>query len=505
MSIDDYGGDGPDTTQVDYLSSLPQELIEEIGLMSCMFPYFGETTELFHAERHRVRTLYALCLVSKQLNQIFTRPLYTEPFIIDTQHARTLRYQNSAMAWLSPSCHANAADAKRFTLWRPQSEEMKKGYLCPINPFVMLFMLTNLRELTFAGNFKNRPPKDGQRSAKQWTEATLVPQYVPHLTSVRLIDVDDPELINILLIGVAHQITSMVICPAAKGTLDSYSPRAVYSSMRQTIEKLSSLTSFSVSLPGLKGAINHCNHAHKLIQKSIVNLPNKENVSALSISLPPFDCRSVQWADQSDSEDDDPKSVDHAWFWMTLQSVLSEFTNLDTFSFTGSSIPDEIRQKLQSCCLGTTMSFHKADKVQILPITTHTTHTPPPSLPTIPFAVPAPIPPQTPTTPSYQSHFPLNAGVITEPTQQLYPPIHASTAPWLSTYNPYYPPSPAAAHANSLNNPQSTMYNPFRPQGHHVSYMEPREQRDPTPIPDRGDTMDLYTQNEEWDWFIKYD
>src|ERR1700737_5258686 len=239
MAFDDCTGWPPTPKGEDYFSSLPQELIEEIGLLTCAAPYTGNPSELFQEERHRIRSLYALSLVSKQFNQVFTRPLYTEPLIIDTQHARSLRrLPNSAMGWLTPSCHDNAPVAKRFTLWRPQSEEMKNGYLCPINPFVMLFMLSNIRELTFAGNFKNQPPKDGFSPSRQWTEATLVPQYVPQLTTVRLIDVDDPELVNILLIGIAHQITTLVIHPSATGAVDNYSPRSVYTLLRQTIEKL---------------------------------------------------------------------------------------------------------------------------------------------------------------------------------------------------------------------------------------------------------------------------
>ena len=59
-------------TRVDYFSALPQELIEEIGLLTCAPPYTSsDPSEPFVAERHRIRTLHALCLTSRQFNQIF--------------------------------------------------------------------------------------------------------------------------------------------------------------------------------------------------------------------------------------------------------------------------------------------------------------------------------------------------------------------------------------------------------------------------------------------------
>src|SRR6202043_654445 len=133
-----------------------QELIEEIGLLACAASFDDNHSEPFHLDRHRQRGLHALSLVSKQFHQIFIHRLYLEPLVIDTQGARSSHLRNSAPLWLNPSCYTKAPLARRFTLWRPWSEEIRSGDLNPVNPFVMLFMLTNIRELTFSGNFANR-------------------------------------------------------------------------------------------------------------------------------------------------------------------------------------------------------------------------------------------------------------------------------------------------------------------------------------------------------------
>jgi hypothetical protein len=379
----------------------------------------------------------------------------------------------------------------------------------------MLFMLSNIRELTFAGNFKNRQPKEGSASTLPWTEATLVPQYVPHLTSVRVIDVDDPELINILLIGVAHQITSMVIHPASSGVLDTYSPRSVFSMLRQTIEKLTALNSFSISLPGLRGAINHCNHAHKLIQKSLVNLPNKNKVKSLAIALPPFDCRSIPWTDASDSEDDlESNPVDHAWFWMTFQNVLSGFTALKTLSFTGSHVPEEIRRKLQTACSGTTMSFTTADKPRFELSSSS------PILPTIPFAVPAPPMSMDPPTPTNR-FFPFSFSARAPTIAPLYP-SRASTDSWSHQYpslsntlnqSNILNPSPSFATFLDRLHPGPPEY--FGSSLQDMIFQSPHEtntniQRESTPDDESYDndgssTMQTGSQTDDWDWYIKYD
>jgi hypothetical protein len=381
-------------TRVDYFSALPQELIEEIGLLTCAPPYTSSVpSEPFLAERHRIRTLHALCLTSRQFNQIFNPLLYLEPLVIDTQFARS-PLPNSATMWLYPSSYDKAPLAKRFTLWRPRSED-PSNHLSPVNPFIMLFMLTNIRELTLSGNFRNSTV-NGNGSQEclarntPWVDTTLQSKYVPHLTSIRLLDIDDAQSINTLLFGIAPQITSLEIQPSSTGISEDYSPRSVYSTLRPMIETLTILESLTVSLPALSVGINHCNHAHKLVQKTLCALPNKEKLKSCSISLPSFDCRSMQWIDGSDSEDEDNqdpgRTVDHAWFWMTLQNFLQQCTNLDTFNFKGSQIPHEIGRRLRACCLSARMSFIKAEHKTVRLTTTSPTayHPPPPRIATVP-------------------------------------------------------------------------------------------------------------------------
>lgn len=450
-------------TQIDYLSALPQELIEEIGLLACTLPFLGKPPEPFLSDRHRLRTLYALTLVSKQFNQIFCRPLYSAPLLIDTQNASSLRMRNTASMWRSPSRFEKAQMVKRFTLWRPCSEEMKKGdLLCSADTFFQLFMLSNVRELTLSGNFRNT---SSQQTDWPWMEATLMPKYVPHLTSVRLLDIDDAELLNVLLIGVAHKLTSLVIQPSCTGLTDNYSPRSVYSTLRPMIENLTCLESLDVTLPTLKLIINHCNHAHKLVQKTLVSLPKKEKLKSLSMTLPLFDCRSMQWTDGSDSDDDhDAKTVDHAWFWMTLQNLLAECDNLERFTFTGSPVPLEIVRKLQSSCPTAAMSFIKADKPfeevappapQIPQIDPHTIVESSSQLDEMPFAA--------------RSYGPLGqlrpvGGYSTDqpeipvPTYfDLHPPaasnFRSSIAPWHSTTDSYPPPLEHPQHEASHQGP----------------------------------------------------
>lgn len=353
----------------DYLSSLPQELIEEIGLLACSPPFTDDPSEPFQADRHRLRTLNALSLVSKEFNQIFNLPLYLEPLIIDTQRAKSLNLRNSAEAWVNPTFYNRAPLAKRFTFWRPRSEEMNKPFfngLHPVNPVLCLCLLGNLRELTFSGNFSNDfPPQGIHGRPLAWLESTLMPKCVPHLHSVRILDVDDAELINVLLTGIAHQLKTLVIYPSPTGLSNYYSPRNIYSHLRGTIEKLTTVEDLTISLPGMKVGINHCNHGHKLIQKTLCAVP-KDTLKNLTLELPLFDCRSVQWIDASDEEEDEVAMVDHAWFWMTLQNFLAGFEELDSFSFKGSYVPEEIRRKLHTVLPTTSMSFTKAERNQVV-------------------------------------------------------------------------------------------------------------------------------------------
>jgi hypothetical protein len=357
---DIHFGIAPAPERTDYLSALPQELIEEIGLLTCAAPFTGDPSEPFYLERHRMRSLYALSLVSKQFHQIFSHRLYLEPLIVDTQDAPSLTLRNSASLWVNLLSYSKGPFAQRFTLWRPCPEEIRKVALNPTEPFLILMTCANICELTLSGNFARCRLRDRH----SWSEASLTPDRVPHLSSVRIIDVDDAEILNTLLVGIAHKINTLVIHPSSTGLggPDMYNPRSVYTALRPTLEGLTALEALTVSLPSVK--INHCNHGHKLLQKTLLLLPNKVKLKHFTVTLPLFDCRSVQWLDASDSEDDDEqdaRTIDHAWFWMTLQNFLSVLTDLSTFTFTGSMAPEEIRRKIMANSPKTNFSFVKAE------------------------------------------------------------------------------------------------------------------------------------------------
>jgi len=349
----------PARVQLDYLSALPQELIEEIGLLTCVPPFTGDPSEPFFLERHQLRSLHALSLVSKQFHQIFAHRLYQEPLVIDTQDAPSSTRRNSAALWQNTLTYANGRLAKRFTLWRPPSDEAWTGKLRPVEPFGLLQMLCNLHELTLSGNFSDPFAKNDYYKS----ETSLTAVYVPNLSSVRIIDVDNAEAILTILYGIAPYIKTLVIRPSSTGQGDEvYNPLLVYSALHPIIKNLTALTSLTVSLPSVR--INHCNHGYKLLQRSLLSLPYKDRLKHFTLTLPPFDCRSEQWADTSDSDDeglDETGIVDHAWFWMTLQNHLSGCTELTTFTFTGSLASDQIRRKITAASPETTMSFVKAE------------------------------------------------------------------------------------------------------------------------------------------------
>lgn len=529
-----YSGIAPAPEQTDYLSALPQELIEEIGLLTCVPPYTGDPSEPFQVERHRLRSLYALSLVSKQFHQIFLHRLYLDPLVIDTQEARSLHLRNSAPLWLNPSCHAKAPLAKRFTLWRPWSEEIKSRDLNPVNPFIMLFMLTNIRELTFSGNFANIPPK-GQ---SPWIQSTMTSKYVPHLSSIRLIGVDNTELINVLLLGIAPNIKTLVIHPSANaGIPDDYNPRSVYATLRPTLQNLTSVESLTVSLPSVR--INHCTHGHKLLQKTLLCLPNKEKLKHFAITLPVFDCRSVQWMGSDSEDEQDIRTVDHAWFWVTLQNFLATLTNLTTFVFKGSMPPDEIRRKLNAASPDAVLSFIKAEPNSScrrhsynIPVSPYNSDVPTPTA--------APVQPETTATllsptqadwpPQIQSVWPPP---WSDPYSQLLPVEPTPTDHWsdVSTYNemstPFWAdpprhPEPSFSVSRLLPTPLPTTSNDTEP-GPSSPAWEGQPSSQPYSV-DSGFASQQYTvdsgfssQNSrmdqdqdwapsnDWDWYIKYD
>jgi len=195
-----------------------------------------------------------------------------------------------------------------------------------------------------------------------------MPEYVPHLTSVRLLDIDDAEILAILLVGVAHKLTSLTIHPSERGTTETYSPRSIYTTLRPVLENLISLSSLAISLPSVKFGlmkIDHCTHGCKLVHKSLSPLPAKHKLRNLSIDLPVFGCR-TQFEKYDDDDDDDDdlaggiKQVDHAFYYMALQNFLNDCPNLQQLQYKGSSVPAEIVQRLTETCPSATMTFVKA-------------------------------------------------------------------------------------------------------------------------------------------------
>ena len=531
-----------DNIQLDHFSSLPQELIEEIGLLACLGPFVDDPCgPLFVADRHRIRTLHALLLVSKQFNQIFTHPLYLHPFILDIHHAEMTPCINPDPKWSLVSSQRASLYARTFTFWRPRSSAIASSALATTNPFNIIPMLTNIRQLTLAGNLKRKSSYSVTYwgSSTDWTDTALTPQAVPYLTSIRLLDVDDAELVHPLLFGIAHQITSLVIQPASEGVNEAYSPKSVYTTLRDVFENLTALESLSVSLPPLISGINHCSHAHKLIQRTLAVLPQKEKLKHLSLALPLFDCRSMQWADDNDEsdensgdEDDDDdemelssRTVDHAWFWMTFQNFLSEFSALEEFSFTGSYVPEDTKRKIQTCLPRTAdVSFHKAEKREKpsnedssapSPFQPNVPPEPSSSLVNIP---PQNLPPFSPIEPFLfsaqpypQSNFPTSEGVRT-------PPIIHDTQITSQYTSSIIQSSEQQQTVTTIYNPPDSMNYILPPISDFTNDPLVRDEWTYLPTVDRwGPSMGqhqefgiqsepmIFQQNEEWDWFIKYD
>jgi hypothetical protein len=328
-----------------------------------------------------------------------------------------------------------------------------------------------------------------------------------------LLDVDDADLINVLLIGIAHKLKSLIVVPAAAGIAVDYSPRSVYTTLRPVIENLSSLENLEISLPGIESGINHCNHAHKLIQKTLSALPDKSKLQDLSISLPLFDCRSMAWNEGSDSEEEDPKTIDHAWFWMTLQNFVAECSNLTDFKFKGSQVPMEIERKL-SACSPATMSFQKAEKgTQKFSSVIGSRHFAPPA-PTAALLPLRPPPTIFPGRPMIPNTFGPRVSVASwRPNIEPYPepldfsaefPIPETSTSFYPLSNNNYPPTIEEFMASTNERGSSIVYAPFMqntfdpPEDPQIDNLEQMQEM-------QGDVSGDLQQEQEWEWLLKYD
>jgi len=160
-------------------------------------------------------------------------------------------------------------------------------HLRSVNPFLIVYMLANIRELTLSGNFGSTELSECVADTSSQSR-TLMPQHVPNLVSIRLIDIDEAEFLAVFLVGIAHRIASLVIQPSEKGRTQPYYPPSVYTTLSPIIEKLSSLSSLTISLPSSKLRLirfNRCRFARKVVSESLVPLPSKDKLKLLSIDL----------------------------------------------------------------------------------------------------------------------------------------------------------------------------------------------------------------------------
>jgi hypothetical protein len=142
--------------------------------------------------------------------------------------------------------------ARQFTLWRPRSEEMMRTRAHSIqdDPFAIAYMLNNIRELTLSETFRRVDLSESSLVASSFAP-TLMPEHVPSLESIRLIDIDDAELLAVLLVGIADQIITLVIHPTEKRATQASFPRQVFATLRPVIESLSSFVCLTISLPSI--------------------------------------------------------------------------------------------------------------------------------------------------------------------------------------------------------------------------------------------------------------
>jgi hypothetical protein len=381
--------------KVDYFSSLPQELIEQIGLAAATVDPSPPGATAFPSERSRLAVLYSLSMTSRQFNQIFNHFLYREPLLIDSADPVI---PNTARRWIANAHVQHRARAARtFTIWRPSSSVLpaQAHALNSTSLGLLLAEATHVTELTLSGHFggKSSPSSTQLRdSAVRRTSLTRLQMRValdpdldeidglpntrskstlPNLTTLRLVNIENAEMIPELFSSYRTPIKTLEIRPSLTSASGrTYHPRTVIDHLSSFIVQMLThsphLESLDIALPPEQYDFNNCRHGTELLSTIFLHPNRKPNFSIrnLTLSLPQFDCHSYRYMQAGDSEeesDDDDESVDHAYFFDLLSRVLADFQSLQQFSYSGPVVPVAIERKLRGQCPGVGMKFAGAE------------------------------------------------------------------------------------------------------------------------------------------------
>jgi hypothetical protein len=381
--------------KVDYFSSLPQELIEQIGVAAMTLDPTPPRTTAFPSERSRLAVLYSLSMTSRQFHQIFNHFLYRDPVLIDSAHPDI---PNTARRWIeNAQVQHRARAARTFTLWRPSYTALthQSHALNSTSLGLLLAEAVNVTELTLSGNFggKCSPSSTQLRdSAVRRTSLTRLQMRValdpdldeidglpntrsksvmPNLTTLRLVDVENAEMIPDLFNPYRTPIKTLEIRPSlTSGIGRTYHPRTVIEHLSSFIVLMLThsphLESLHIALPPEQFDFNNCRHGTELLSTIFLHTNRKPNFSIrnLTLSLPQFDCHSYRYMQAGDSDEDsdeDDESIDHAYFFDLLSRVLADFNSLQQFSYSGPVVPVAIERKLRAQCPGVEMQFAAAE------------------------------------------------------------------------------------------------------------------------------------------------
>jgi len=377
--------------ELDYFSALPQELIEQIGLYAAAIDPSSSGGSPFLPQRRRLAVLFALSMTSRQFHQIFNHFLYKDPLLIDSTHPYI---PNTARQWIANNPHVpqRAYAAKTFALWRPSASAStgngnSLSHALNMTSLSFLFShLANVRELTLSGNFAGKTAVGAgvveysrRRSVTRGPQTrtatgdpdldeidgippppVVIPEksVMPSLRTLRLVDLDNAEMIPELFNPYRLQLTTLEIRPALTSiSQTTYHPRTVIEQLSSfivlTLSHCTTLEDVTITLPPEQFDCNHCKHGIKVLSSLFVPVDQvrtrNPSVKKLRLSLPRFDCYSIPYLDPELSDDDDEEfePIDHAYFFDLLGRLLLEFSSLQIFEFTGPAVPPKIERKLR--------------------------------------------------------------------------------------------------------------------------------------------------------------
>jgi len=391
---------------IDYFSALPQELIEQIGLYAAAIDPSSSGGPPFLLQRRRLAVLFALSMTSRQFHQIFNHLLFKDPLLIDSTHPYI---PNTAWRWIANSPHVpqRSYAAKTFALWRPSPSASTANGNSPSHALNMTSLscllsdLANVRELTLSGNFAGKTAvgagvgeysrrRSGTRGPQTRTVTgdpdldeidgippppVVIPEksVMPSLRTLRLVDLDNAEMIPELFNPYRLQLTTLEIRPALTSiSQTTYHPRAVIEQLSPfialTLSHCTTLEDVTITLPPEQFDCNHCKHGIKVLSSLFAPVDRAQtrnpSIKKLRLSLPRFDCYSIPYLDPELSDDDDEEfePIDHAYFFDLLGRVLLDFSSLETFEFTGPAVPPKIERKLRGLVPDIpSMTFHVAE------------------------------------------------------------------------------------------------------------------------------------------------